>query len=87
MVTNRGWTVTKFAVTDCGELVVTVHVPVPAHEAELQPANADPDAGVAVRVTVVPLLKFAEQTEPQSIPAGELVIVPEPPPESVMVQV
>ena len=46
----------------------------------LQPAKVEPDAGVAVRVTTVPLLKFAEQVLPQLMPAGELVTVPLPVP-------
>ena len=46
----------------------------------LQPAKVEPDAGVAVRVTTVPLLKLAEQALPQLMPAGELVTVPLPVP-------
>ena len=43
-----------------------------------QPANEEPGAAVAVRLTSVPLGKSYEQIEPQLIPAGELVTVPDP---------
>ncbi len=49
--------------------------PVPVH-----PAKVEPDAGVAVRVTTVPLVKLEEQVVPQLMPAGELVMVPVPVP-------
>jgi hypothetical protein len=45
-----------------------------------QPANVEPEAGVAVKVTAAPLLKLAEQVLPQLMPAGELVTVPLPVP-------
>ena len=54
-----------------------LHVPVP-EQAPDQPANTLPAAGVADNVTVVPLLKVAVQVEPQLIPAGLLVMVPDP---------
>jgi hypothetical protein len=38
----------------------------------------DPDAGVAVRATVVPLSKLALHVEGQLIPAGLLVTLPWP---------
>ena len=63
------------AVTERAAVIDTVHVPVPVH-APLQPANVEPDAGVALKVTTVPLLKEAEQVLPQLIPAGLLVTVP-----------
>jgi hypothetical protein len=44
----------KVAVTDSAALIVTTQLPVPLH-APLHPANADPEAGVAVSVTTVPL--------------------------------
>jgi hypothetical protein len=56
-----------------------VHEPVP-EQAPDHPANVDPDAGVAVSVTGVPLSKFAVQVAPQLIPDGVLVTVPEPVP-------
>ena len=52
----------------------------------LQPAKVEPVAGVAVKVTEVPLLYDAEQLLPQLlIPAGLLVTVPLPVPLLVMV--
>ena len=79
---NRG---TKVAVTEVAVLTVTVHVPVPAQEAPLHPVNTDPDVAAAVSVTLVPLMKLAEQVAPQLIPLGELVTVPEPAPALVTV--
>ena len=66
---------------------MTVHVPVPVHPPPLQPVNVDPVAGVAVKVTAVPLPKAAEQVVPQEIPAGALEIVPAPVPDFVRVSV
>jgi hypothetical protein len=73
------------AVTLIAIVVVTMQVPVPEHGAP-QPVNVDPDAGVAVKVTCVPLLKLAEQVAPQLIPAGALVTVPVPVPALVTVR-
>jgi hypothetical protein len=61
-------------------LTTPVLQPVP-----LQPAKVEPEAGVAVSVTVVPLLNAAEQVLPQLIPAGLLVTVPFPVPLLVVV--
>jgi len=61
-------------------LIVTEHVPVPAQPPPLQPVNVEPAAGVAVRVTAVPLVKAAAHVVPQVIPAGALVTVPVPAP-------
>jgi hypothetical protein len=41
-------------VTDLATVIVTVHELVPEHPLPLQPTNADPSAGAAVRVTIVP---------------------------------
>lgn len=49
----------------------------PLH-APLKPEKLDPEVGVAVRVTEVPLLKLALQAVGQLIPAGLLVTVPWP---------
>ena len=54
-------------------------------QAPLQPVNVEPASGVAVTVTAVPDANEAEQVAPQSIPAGELVTVPEPVPAFVTV--
>src|SRR5262245_41771613 len=79
----------KVAVTDVAVLTVTVHVPVPEQPPPLQPANVEPDAAVAVKVTVVPFVYVPEQVAPQLMPAGALVTVPLPVPawETVNVDV
>jgi hypothetical protein len=64
------------------EFIVTLQVPVPLH-APLQPVNVEFAAGVAVRVTIVPVGKLAEQVVGQLIPEGELDTVPLPVPASV----
>jgi 3D (Asp-Asp-Asp) domain-containing protein len=76
----------KVAVMPCAELIVTVHVPVPLHPAPLQPVKAEPALAAAVRVTLVPLLKMVLQVEPQVIPLGAEVTVPEPVPLFVTVR-
>jgi len=60
-------------------LMVRVQVPVP-EQAPPQPLKLEPLAEAAVRVTLVPLVKLAEQVDPQLMPAGELVRVPLPVP-------
>src|SRR5262249_57967043 len=62
---------------------VTVHVRVPEHGPPLQPVNVDPAAGVAVRVTTVPVVKAVEQVGSQAMPAGTLVTLPLPVPALV----
>src|SRR5512141_1543188 len=57
--------------------MVTMQLPVPV-QALLQPANVDPEAGVAVRVTAVPLAKLAEQVEPQLMAPPATVPLPVP---------
>jgi hypothetical protein len=78
----------KVALTDCAEVIDTEHAPVPL-QAPPQPANADPAGALGVRVTLVPLMKLAEQVAPQLMPAGALVMVPVPAPtlETVKVKV
>jgi hypothetical protein len=73
----------KVAVTAAAAVIVTVQAPVPA-QAPDQPAKVEPVAGVAVRVTVVPLVKLVEHVAPQLIPRGELVMVPLPVPVLVI---
>jgi len=65
----------KVAVTVIAAFIVTVHGPVPA-QPPLQPVKVDPLAGLAVRVTAVPLLYGAEQAVPQLMPGGFEVTVP-----------
>src|SRR5688572_20068737 len=71
----------KMAVTSRTRSIATGHGPVPEQPSPSQPANVDPDAGVAVSVTEVPCGKPAEQSDPQLMPAGSLVTVPLPPPD------
>ena len=58
------------AVTIVVEVRVSVQAPVPVHPPPLQPANVEPVAGLAVRVTVVPPAKDPEQFMPQLIWGG-----------------
>lgn len=67
----------KVAVTLFAALMLTTQLPVP-EQAPPQPVKVEPEAGVAVRVTEVPLVKEALQAEPQLMPEGLLVMVPEP---------
>jgi LEA14-like dessication related protein len=76
----------KFALTDFAASMVTLHAPVPL-QAPLQPANVEPESGVAVKLTTVLLAKLAEHVVPQEIPAGELATVPVPVPLFVIVRV
>ena len=69
---------TKRADATRGALIVTAHVlPGPEH-APLQPANTQPLAGAAVRVTCAPTRNPAVHALPQEMPAGALVTVPLP---------
>lgn len=67
----------KVALTACAEFIVTEHVPVPLH-APPQLLNAKPVWGAGVSVTVVAAGKSNAQVAPQEIPAGLLVIEPDP---------
>ena len=70
--------VAKAAVTVAAPDMETVQE-VPDDEAQpVQPANVEPVAGAAVKVTVAPDAKLAAQLDPQAMPLGELVTVPEP---------
>lgn len=71
----------KVAVTFVAALIATWQGPVPEQLPD-QPPNIDPGAGSAVSVTALPSAKAYEHFEPQSIPAGELVTLPEPTPPS-----
>ena len=72
------------AVTLLAALIVTTHDHVPV-QLPLQPAKTDPEVAVAVRVTAVPSPKLALQVEPQLMPAGVEVTVPDPVPALVTV--
>ena len=67
------------AVTDWARDIATVQPPV-LEQAPLHPANVDPDAGEAVRLTTVPAVKLALHVGPQLIPPGLEVTVPDPVP-------
>src|ERR1041385_8082517 len=66
--------------------MVSLHAPVPLQE-PLQPANVEPESGVAAKLTTAPFAKLAEHVAPQEIPAGELVTVPVPVPLLATVRV
>ena len=72
------------AVTAVLAVNVSAHSPVALHPPPLHPAKLLPEAGVAVRVTV---LKEAEQVVPQLIPDGLLVTIPLPVPALFTVNV
>jgi hypothetical protein len=75
----------KAALTVVFEFTVTVQVDeVPVHAPD-QPENVEPEAGDAVRVTIVPVVTEVEQVEPQLI--GPPDTVPEPVPDLVMERV
>jgi len=69
----------KVADTVCVEFMVTTHATVPEH-APPHPPNVEPTAGVAVIVTMAPLLKPAEQVLPQLMDPSSLLTVPLPVP-------
>ena len=76
----------KVAVTDVLPFMVRVQVPVPAQPPPLQPLKVEPwRNGVAVKVTVVPEVKFLTQSVPgaallQLTPPEELRTSPPPTP-------
>src|SRR6267142_1898970 len=70
----------KVAVTEAVALIVTTQVPLPEQPPPLQPVKVEPAAGVAVKVTAVPLAYGAAHVAPQAMPAGLLVTVPAPAP-------
>ena len=75
----------RVAVIVVSEFIVIVHVPVPEQPPPDQPAKAEPLAGLAVRVMLVPGLTVSAQSDPQLIPAP--VTVPEPVPDLETVRV
>lgn len=60
----------------------TVQVPVPVQPSPYHPAKADPNDGVAARVTFVLMLNGNLQVGPQLMPVGLLVTRPAPDPAS-----
>ena len=68
----------KEAVTPVAAATVTVHVVAVVAHAPPHPVNAEPVAGVSVRVTTAFCANAAEQVLGQLMPAGLLVTVPEP---------
>lgn len=77
LVTVKAYVGAKVAVTNLAAVMLMVQVPVPA-QAPPQPANVEPTAAVAVKVTLEPFTNDAAQVGPQEIPAGLLVTVPAP---------
>ena len=63
---------------------VRLHGAVPEHP-PVHPVKVEPSLGFAVSVMDVPVAKLALHAEPQLMPAGALVTVPVPLPESVTV--
>lgn len=57
--------------------MLTVQEPMPVH-APFQPPNSYPIIGVAVSVTVLPMLKLLVQLAPHAIPAGDEATEPRP---------
>jgi hypothetical protein len=62
--------------------MVTLQVLVP-EQSPPHPPKVEPEAGLAVSVTAVPLEKLALQVLPQLIPEGLLVTLPDPVPARV----
>jgi hypothetical protein len=84
-VAERSASREKFAVHATSEVICTL--PSAQSAAPVHPVNVEPAAAAALSATVAPSEKVAEQEAPQSIPAGELVTVPDPPPAFVTVSV
>jgi hypothetical protein len=80
LVTVRGKvSKAKLAVTVRACVMLTVQGSVPV-QSPVQPVKVEPEAGVAVRATFAPTLKFAAQASPQSMAVGVEVTVPVPVP-------
>jgi len=77
----------KVEVTVVAAVAVTMQGPVPLHPPPLQPTKVEPVAGIAVKVTTVPLEKLDEQVVPHTMPSGVLVTLPFPRPTRTTVRV
>lgn len=77
----------KLAVTLVAALTLTVHELEAPEQAPLQPEKVLPVVATADKVTLVPLLKLAEQVEPHEIPEGLLLTVPIPVPDLEILKV
>src|SRR5262245_40961175 len=75
----------KVGVTVTSPVTANVQSPVPLHPPPDQPANDEPAAGVACRVTRKFSANASLQSLPQSIPAGDDVTVPSPLPDTTIV--
>ena len=75
-----GATGLNVAVTEALADSVTLQLAVPLHAPD-HPPNVEPELGVALKATAVPLANVALHVDPQWMPAGELVMLPPPPPE------
>lgn len=75
----------KVAVTVWAAFMATAQLPVPEQPLLDQPAKLDPVVGVAVSVTLVPLVKLPLHVAPQLMPTGLLVMVPLPLPKGATV--
>src|SRR5262245_43663382 len=64
-----------------------VMTPVAQAASPLQPANTDPDAGVAVRVIVAPTRKASEQRDGHAMMPGSAVTEPAPLPARIIASV
>ena len=83
IATASKYTGLNVAVTDSLAFMVTEQVGDRPEQPPLQPAKPELLSGVAVRVTVEAPAKLALHPLPQSIPKGELVIMPAPVPLSL----
>ena len=74
----------KLAETVVFALIVTLHAPVPVQPPD-HPPNVEVDPGASLSVTTVPAANVYWHVVPQLMPAGLLVMVPAPVPESFTV--
>src|SRR5664279_3270715 len=72
----------RIAPTEVSLIIVRLHGAVP-EQAPVHPVKVELALGIAVNVTDMPIAKLALHVDPQLMPAGALVTVPVPVPESV----